>query len=165
MKDIGGDCLEQWAAAGERGLAGADHHGHRGGTAANRRVDQLHSPRAAEFRGMGDGFRRVGCQIDMHGAWPRSGEDAGLGRQHGRLELRGAGERGEHHIIAARRGEGAFGVCRALRAQGGGGFRAVVIHGQRVAGADQAARDRGSHRPGADKANAHHLLPPVGRHH
>ena len=157
MEDIGGDRIEQRPIFGERGVAGADHHGHRRRAAADRRIDQFDPARPAGFGDAGDGLRRIGGQVDMGGTWLQPGEDAGLRFQHRRLEFGGAGKRGEHDLAVARRGEGAVGAHRALRAQGRGGLRAAVINRKRMAGADQAARDRGPHRSGADKADPHRV--------
>jgi hypothetical protein len=139
--------LEQRPIPGEDNVAGAHHHGHRRRTAADRCIDQLDPTQPAGLGDAGNCLRRIGGQVDMNGARLQSRNDAGLRFQHRRLEFGGTRKRGEDHLAVARRIECGVGAHRALRAQRRGGLRTAVMNRERMAGADQAGRDRRPPRP------------------
>jgi hypothetical protein len=105
-------------------------------------------------------FGAIGGQVDMDGTRMQPGKDTGLRFQHRCLEFGGAGKRRKHHFTVARHGEDTVGAHYALRAQFRRGIRAAVINCQRMAGANQAARDWCPHRSGPDKADPHRVAAP-----
>ena len=96
--------LQHWAVFLENRRVAADHHGHRGRSSADRRVQHLDAPLAADLGQTSDQRWCVGGGVDPRPASRQPGQYARLVVQHHPLGLNWPGQRCKHH--ARRLGNG-----------------------------------------------------------
>ena len=117
-----------------------------------------------ESRRLGDTAdcgRRVGGQVDIRAAARQTGENARFRIERRLLDLGRPGQRREHYLTRFRRPSRGIGDSGPLPLERSGRSRPDIVNRQRMACRNQAAGDRRSHRPGADKTDTHRPSSPV----
>jgi hypothetical protein len=160
VKDVACYRSEQRPVSGEDRFVTTDHHCHRRRTPADRRIEHVDISRAANLGDPTRHRRRIRRRVDQGAIRLQSGQDTGRRIERRELNLAGAGQRCENHLAQPRNRARAVRRARAPRAERRCRFGSNIVDSQLVAGLDQTAGHRRTHRPRADKAQLHLPIPP-----